>query len=235
LAPGSIVIRAKSLRLDEAKEFASAIEGLKLDAEIRVEEHQWSGTATTWFQILYVTLIGGAFGVGRIAGEQAVKKITDIFIDWARERFRRKSPSKRPVYLEIYAPDENGDWIAKALLINNSTDEPEDRTEQQQRLLADSRARTADAHPIEVGRRIRSIVEDPVVSLTERRKMASEAVEHFCKAVDQMRPDIAAYLRDRLDRELCFFVQHPSLDGEATSVVLQARDTLQPPEAPPCP
>jgi hypothetical protein len=53
-----------------------------------------------------------------------------------------KSESKHSVYLEIHVSDDLGNWIAKAIVIKNTTDEPEDRTEAQQRILKDFRERS---------------------------------------------------------------------------------------------
>ena len=144
---GSITVRtqdSRNITVNEAEEIAAAIRGLNLDSEVRVEEHERKGRrGLTWFEVLYITVAGGAFKAGQIVAEEAIKKITEIVIDWARQRFKgRKSESNRSVYLEIHVPDDIENWIAKAIVIKNATDEPEDRTEQQQRMLKEFRERS---------------------------------------------------------------------------------------------
>jgi RNA 3'-terminal phosphate cyclase len=139
----AIVIRTaspKDITLEEAGEIAEAVRGLNLNCEVRVEGQERTGYGVTWFEVLRIALLGGgAFGVGKAFAEETAKKIADIVVDWARERFKgRKSASKRPVYVAIYGPD----GTVKSLVIKNATDEPEDRTEQDQRLERDLRART---------------------------------------------------------------------------------------------
>lgn len=130
---GSIVVRTRNpldITPDEAAEIAARIRSLNLDGEVRVEEQEREDRGLTWFEFLYITL---AFKVGRIVVEEAAKKITDIVVDWARQRFRgRKSGSKRPVYLEIHVRDDLGERVVKSIVIKNATDEPEDRTEKKQ-------------------------------------------------------------------------------------------------------
>jgi len=113
----------------EAEEIAEAIRGLdpKYDAKVSVTERTDYGI--TWFEVLRIALAGGAF-VGRKAAEEVAKKIMDIVIAWARERFKRKRPvvRPRPVYVAIYGPD----GVLKSVTIKNATDEPEDRTEEDQ-------------------------------------------------------------------------------------------------------
>jgi ribosomal protein L13E len=146
---GSIVVRTQNPRditPDEAGEIAAAIRGLSRDSEVRVEEHERGGRGLTLFEVLYITLAGGAFKVGQIVVDETAKKITDIVVDWARQRFKgRKSESKRPVYLEIHVRDDLSNWVLKAVVIKNATDEPEDRTEEKQQLIRDFRKRSAAA------------------------------------------------------------------------------------------
>jgi hypothetical protein len=130
---GSIVVRTLNpldITPDEAAEIAATIRGLNLDGEVRVEAPAREDRGLTWFEFLYITL---AFKVGQVAVDEATKKITDIAVNWARQRFRgRQSGSKRPVYLEIHVRDDLGDRVMKAVVIKNATDEPEDRTEKKQ-------------------------------------------------------------------------------------------------------
>jgi hypothetical protein len=128
--PGSIVVRTLNpldVTPDEAEEIAATIRKLDLDSKVRVEEQEREHRGLTWFEIIHITL---AFKVGRIVVDEATKKISDIVVEWARQRFRgRKSGSKRPVYLEIHVRDDLGAQVMKTIVIKNATDEPEDRTE----------------------------------------------------------------------------------------------------------
>jgi hypothetical protein len=133
---GSIVVRTQNpldITPDEAVGIAAAIRGLNLNGEVRVEEQEREYRGFTWFEFLYITL---AFKVGQTVVDEATKKITDIVVDWARQRFRgRKSGSKRPVYLEIHVRDDLGDRVMKTIVIKNATDEPQDRTEKKQKQM----------------------------------------------------------------------------------------------------
>jgi hypothetical protein len=127
---GSIVVRTLNpldVTPDEAEEIAATIRSLNLDSEVRVEEQERGDRGLTWFEILHITL---AFTVGRVVVDEATEKVTDIVVEWARQRFLgRKSGSKRPVYLEIHVRNDLGARVMKAIVIKNATDEPEDRTE----------------------------------------------------------------------------------------------------------
>jgi hypothetical protein len=127
---GSIVVRTLNpldVTPDEAEEIAATIRSLNLDGEVRVEEQEREDRGLTWFEILHITL---ALTVGPIVVDDAAEKITDIVVEWARQRFRgRKSGSKRPVYLEIHVRDDLGARVVKAIVIKNAKDEPEDRAE----------------------------------------------------------------------------------------------------------
>jgi hypothetical protein len=115
---------------EEIEDIATAIRGLNLNCEVRTSVTQREGVAITWFEILRIALMGGAFGAGKLFTEEAVKKIADIAVDWVRERFKgRKKESKRPVYVAIYGSD----GVVKSVVIKNATDEPEDRTDEDQR------------------------------------------------------------------------------------------------------
>jgi len=133
---GSIVVRTQNpldITPDEAVGIAAAIRGLNLNGEVRVEEQEREYRGFTWFEFLYITL---AFKVGQTVVDEATKKITDIVVDWARQRFRGlKSGSKRPVYLEIHVRDDLGDRVMKTIVIKNATDEPQDRTEKKQKQM----------------------------------------------------------------------------------------------------
>jgi hypothetical protein len=130
----TIVIRTANpgdITLEEVEVVAKAIRDLRLNCDVQVEGQQREGYGATWFEILRIALLGGAFGVGKVFAEEVAKKVADIAVDWARGRFRgRKSASKRPVYVAIYGPD----GVVKSVVIRNATDEPEDHTEEDQRL-----------------------------------------------------------------------------------------------------
>lgn len=114
---------------EEIEDIAAAVRGLNLNCEVRTSVTQREGVGITWFEILRIALLGGGFGAGKLFTEEVVKKIADVAVDWARERFRgRKKESKRPVYVAIYGPD----GVVKSLVIKNATDEPEDRTDEDQ-------------------------------------------------------------------------------------------------------
>jgi hypothetical protein len=116
---------------EEIEEIATTIRGLNLNCEVRTSVTQREGVGITWFEILRIALMGGAFGAGKLFTEEVVKKIADVAVDWARERFKgRKKESKRPVYVAIYGPD----GVVKSVVIKNATDEPEDRTEEDKSL-----------------------------------------------------------------------------------------------------
>jgi hypothetical protein len=127
---GSIVVRTLNpldITPGEAGEIAAAIRSLNLDGKVRVEEQESEDRGLTWFEILHITL---AFQIGRIVVDEAAKKIADVVVEWARQRFRgRRSGSKRPVYLEIHVRDDLGARVVNAIVIKNATDQPEDRTE----------------------------------------------------------------------------------------------------------
>ncbi|MGD1083076.1 MAG: hypothetical protein ABR881_32580 [Candidatus Sulfotelmatobacter sp.] len=124
----TIVIRTanpRDITIEEAGEIASALRTANPGVSVKTEGQERTGFGVTWFEVLRITLLGGAFGLGKAFAEEVVKKVADIFVEWARERFKgRKSNSKRPVYLAIYGPD----GLLKSLLVKNAMDAPEDRT-----------------------------------------------------------------------------------------------------------
>jgi hypothetical protein len=80
----------------------------------QTEGQERAGYGVTWFEVLRITLLGGAFGLGKVFAEEVAKKTADVVVEWARERFKgRKSKSKRPVYLAILGPD----GLLKSLVI----------------------------------------------------------------------------------------------------------------------
>jgi RNA 3'-terminal phosphate cyclase len=127
------------ITLEEVEEIAEAVRRLNLNCEVTASGQHRTGIGVTWFQVLRIVLLGGgAFGMAKAFTEEVAKKIADIVVEWARERIRgRKSASKRPVYVAIYGPD----GTVKSLVIRNATDEPEDRTEQDQHLERAVKAR----------------------------------------------------------------------------------------------
>ena len=124
---------ANDITLEEVEEIATAIRGLNPNFDVQVEAQQRTGYGVTWFEVLRISLLAGAFArVGKVVAEGLVKEIVDIAVDWARKRFKkgRKRASRRPVYVAIYGPD----GVIKSVVIKNATDEPEDRTEEDQRM-----------------------------------------------------------------------------------------------------
>jgi hypothetical protein len=122
----------------EAEEIAEAIRRLNPTYEVTVTVTERTGYGITWFEILRISLAGGAFA-GKEAMKEAAKKVADIVVEWARERFKREKPAvnPRPIYVAIYGPD--GTVISR--VIKNATDEPEDRTEYDQKIERDFRER----------------------------------------------------------------------------------------------
>jgi hypothetical protein len=141
--PDTIVIHSASARdvlPEETKAIAEAIQKLNKDFEVKVEDREQTGAFVTWFEILRITLVGEAFGLGRTFSEEIVKRIAHVVVEWARERFKeRKSDSPRPVYLAISGPD----GLLKSLVIKNCVDEPEDLTEHDRQTESSRRARIA--------------------------------------------------------------------------------------------
>jgi len=122
----------------EAEEIANAIRGLDPTWEVKVAVTERTSYGITWFEILRIGLAGAAFAE-KEALKEAAKKIADIVVAWARERFRRKKPAvnPRPTYVQIYGP--HGTVVSQ--VIRNATDEPEDRTEQDQKIEQDFKNR----------------------------------------------------------------------------------------------
>lgn len=152
--PETVVIHSASSRdiwPEETNTIAEAVRKLNSEFNVKVEDHERTGVGVTWFEVLRITLLGGAFGVGKVFAEEVAKKIADIVVEWARERFKgRKSKSTRPVYVAIYGPD----GIVKSVVIKNAVDEPEDRTEQDRqtakgvsRQIADENSKQLPATP----------------------------------------------------------------------------------------
>jgi|SRR5580704_7607171 hypothetical protein len=137
----SIVINTSNpldITLDEAEDIAKAVRGLNLNCEVRVAVTQRTGYGITWFELLRFSLEAGALWAGKTFAEEVAKKLADVAVDWARERFKgRKSESKRPVHVAIYGPD----GLIKSVVVKNATDEPEDRTEQEQQLAKNAKAK----------------------------------------------------------------------------------------------
>jgi hypothetical protein len=190
--PETIVIHTASPRdisLEECEQIAESVRGLSPDFEVRVEGHERTGLGVTWFEVLRISLLGGVFGLGKLFAEETAKKIADIFVDWARERIKeRKNKSKRPVCVAIYGPD----GIIKSVVVKNATDEPEDRTEQDQRT-----ARSVSAP---------KVVEDPTPTVKtatcEGRHLCPSCREvkdcalGFCGVVGEVKCDSCLYLEE---------------------------------------
>jgi hypothetical protein len=137
---GEIIIRSANpndISLEEAEEIASAVRSLNLNFDTQVVGQEREGYGVTLFEVLRISLVGGAVaGMGKALIEEVAKKLVDIVVEWTRKRFRgRKRTSKRPVYVAIYGPD----GVVKSVVIRNATDEPEDRTEQDQQVVRDAK------------------------------------------------------------------------------------------------
>ena len=124
----------KDVTLDEVEVLAQAIRKLLpgQDVEVLGKDQQEGAYGITWFQIVDIVLpFAGA--AGALAAKEVIQQITKAGIDWARSRFKSKGhPKPRPVYIPIYGPDGK---IVKSVVINNASDEPEDRTEQDRKLF----------------------------------------------------------------------------------------------------
>lgn len=140
--PEAIVIHSASARdilPIETKAIAEAVKKLNHNFEVKAEVRERTGPET-WFEVLQITLLGEAFGQGTTFLEEMVKKIGDIVIEWAYQRFAgRRSNSSRPVYVAISGPS----GLMKSLVIKNGVDAPEDHTEQDRQTEASLRARLA--------------------------------------------------------------------------------------------
>jgi hypothetical protein len=137
----TIVIRTanpKDITIEETEGIAKAVRDLDLNCDVKVEGQQRTGYGVTLFEVLRISLVGGALWASKALAEEAAKKIMAVVVDWVRERFKgRRSGSKRPVYVAIYGPD----GTIKSVVIKNGTDELEDRTEQDQQMEKNLRER----------------------------------------------------------------------------------------------
>jgi len=132
-----IVIQTKNphdITMEEAEQIASILRNTDCDFSVTTQALERTGYGVTWFEVLNISVLGGAaFGLAKAFAEEVVKKIADIAVDWAHERFKGpKSKSKRPVYVAIYGPD----GLLKSLVITNAIDPPEDRTAQDLRFAS---------------------------------------------------------------------------------------------------
>lgn len=131
-----IIIRSRNpndIKLDEAETLAQLIRANLPEQDVRVVgTEQREGTyGVTWFQIVDIVL-PLATSAGVAVEKELIQEIARIGIGWARSRFKRKGPSKRPVYIPIYGPDGK---IVKSVVVKDETSEPEDRTEQDRNLF----------------------------------------------------------------------------------------------------
>lgn len=63
---------------------ASARDIVAEETKAIAEDHERTGAGVTWFEVLRIVLIGGAFGLGKTFAEEVTKKIADIVVEWAR-------------------------------------------------------------------------------------------------------------------------------------------------------
>lgn len=140
--PEAIVIHSASARdilPIETKAIAEAVKKLNKDFVVKAEVRERTGPES-WFEVLQISLLGEAFGQGKTSSEEVVKRIVDIVVLWARERFEgRRSNSQRPVYVAISGPS----GLMKSLIIKNAVDAPEDHTDQDRQTEDSLRARLA--------------------------------------------------------------------------------------------
>jgi RNA 3'-terminal phosphate cyclase len=89
---------------EEAEGLAKLFRSACPDYEVQATGKEREGYGVTLFEVVRISITGGAaFGVGKMVAEELAKKLTDIAVDWVRDRFRgRKKDSKRPVYVAIY-------------------------------------------------------------------------------------------------------------------------------------
>jgi hypothetical protein len=116
------------ITLEEVEEIATAIRGLNLNCDVRVEGKESEGYGVTLFEVLRVCLSGVDWASKEVAKETA-KRIMTVVIDKIRERFQgRRHGSKRSVYVKIYGPD----GTILSTVIKNEPEGLEDRTAQDQ-------------------------------------------------------------------------------------------------------
>lgn len=116
------------IMLEEVEEIATAIRGLNLNCDVRVEAKEREGYGVTLFEVLRVCLSGVDWASKEVAKETA-KKIMTVVIDKIRERFQgRRHGSKRSVYVKIYGPD----GTILSTVKKNEPEGLEDRTAQDQ-------------------------------------------------------------------------------------------------------
>jgi hypothetical protein len=138
-----LTLNPNDITLEEAEELGQSARDhareLSVNCEVEVSAQQREGYGVTWFEVLHVSLLGAAFAVGKAVTDETAKRLVTSSVQWARNRFRgRKKESKRPVYVAIYGPDGG---VVKSVVVKNATDDPEDRTEQDNNLIAELRKR----------------------------------------------------------------------------------------------
>jgi hypothetical protein len=92
-----LTLNPNDITLEEAEEIGQAARDLNLNCEVQATAQQRAGHAVTWFEVLRISLLGGAFAVGKALTDEAAKRLVATFVEWARKRFKgRRSASKRP-------------------------------------------------------------------------------------------------------------------------------------------
>jgi hypothetical protein len=86
---------------------------------VQVKINGYKGYAVTLYQVITIAVLGAAT-------EEIIRQIVKVSVDWARKRFKQKQ-SARTTSITIYGPKGE---VLKSLVVKNTTDEPEDETEE---------------------------------------------------------------------------------------------------------
>lgn len=119
LMPGNSL----DLRKEKLESLISELQEQYPDNEVQYKTNELSGYGVTFWEVLYVCLVWTALNIT----ETAIKKFTELFIEWAFNRFIEDDQNKRPKYVAIYGP--NGE-VLKSVLVKSKDSEPEDYTEE---------------------------------------------------------------------------------------------------------
>jgi hypothetical protein len=117
-----IIVRPKNPRdivPEEAEELAKAIRVCCPKYKVQVKINGYKGYAVTWYEVIEIAVVSGLTG-------EVVRLISEVAIDWARERFKQKQ-SGRPKAITIFGPKGE---VLKSLHLKNAIDEPEDTTKE---------------------------------------------------------------------------------------------------------
>lgn len=118
LMPGNSL----DLRKEKLESLISELQKQYPDNEVQYKSNELNGYGVTYWEVLYVYL----GWIAKNITETAIKKFTDLFIEWAFKRFVEDERNKRPKYVAIYGP--HGE-VLKSVLVISKDSEPEDYTE----------------------------------------------------------------------------------------------------------